>query len=94
MEVNIRVSVCLMGCNFKFTGTLIFISAIAGNGTLATAYFFQLSIIFFSLVLSLNLVLLFFNSVLLLNLVLKSALARHTPILRAVTLQLKLNSMV
>ena len=34
-----RVSVCLLGCNFKFTGTLIFISAVTGTGALATAIF-------------------------------------------------------
>ena len=28
IKVNIRVSVCLLGCNFKFTGTLIFISTV------------------------------------------------------------------
>ena len=39
MEVNIRVSVCLLGCNFKYTGTLIFISAVTGTGALATALF-------------------------------------------------------
>ena len=37
IEVNIRVPVCLPGCNFIFTGTLIFISAVTGNGALATA---------------------------------------------------------
>ena len=37
MEVNMRVSVYLLGCNFKFTGTLIFISAVTGTGALATA---------------------------------------------------------
>ena len=36
--VNIRVSVCLLGCNFKFTGTLTFISAVIGTGELATAF--------------------------------------------------------
>ena len=28
IKVNIRVSVCLLGCNFKFTGTLILISTV------------------------------------------------------------------
>ena len=37
IEINIKVSVCLLGCNVKFTGTLIFISAVTGTGALATA---------------------------------------------------------
>ena len=37
IEVNLRVSECLLGCNFKFTSTLIFISAITGTSALATA---------------------------------------------------------
>ena len=38
-EINMRVSVSLLRCNFKFTGTLIFISAVTGTGALATGYF-------------------------------------------------------
>ena len=38
IEVNIRVLVCLLGCNIKFTGTLILISAVNGTGALATAF--------------------------------------------------------
>ena len=37
IEVNIRVSTCLLGCNFKFTSTLIFTSAVTGTDALATA---------------------------------------------------------
>ena len=39
IEVNIRVSVCLLSYSFNFTGTLIFISAVTGAGALATAFF-------------------------------------------------------
>ena len=37
IEINIKVSVYLLGCNVKFTGTLIFISAVTGTVALATA---------------------------------------------------------
>ena len=31
-----KKTVCLLHCSFKFTGTLIFISAVTGTGVLAT----------------------------------------------------------
>ena len=33
-----RVSVCLLGCNFKFIGTLVFISAVSGTFALLQPY--------------------------------------------------------
>ena len=45
IEVNIRVSVCLLGCNFKFTGSLIFISAVTGTGALATAVYLIFTVV-------------------------------------------------
>ena len=35
----LRVSVCLLGCSFKFPWTLIFISAVTSTSALATANF-------------------------------------------------------
>ena len=39
IEVTIRVTVCLLSCNSKFTGTLTFISVVTDTGALAKAYF-------------------------------------------------------
>ena len=37
-QVNIIVPVCLLRCSFKFTGTLIFVSAVTGTDTLAAVF--------------------------------------------------------